>query len=125
MKTLKYQLIAIFSLAFCFAQAQSPTVGEVLTASDGTTGVVFYVSPDGNTFWLAAMNDLPGTYQWGPIGDVAGLENYESANDAISLFAVSATSACVTIGDDILSVIAITPAPVFDAYSVALTTPVV
>lgn len=83
MKTLKYQLIAILSLAFCIAQAQSPTVGEVLTASDGTTGVVFYVSPDGNTFWLAAMNDLPGTYQWGPIGDVAGLENYESANDAI------------------------------------------
>ncbi len=83
MKTLKYQLIALLSLAFCIAQAQSPAIGEMLTASDGTTGVVFYVSPDGNTFWLAAMNDLPGTYQWGPIGDVAGLENYESANDAI------------------------------------------
>lgn len=83
MKTLKYQLIAILSLAFCIAQAQSPAIGEVLTASDGTAGVVFYVSPDGNTCWMAAMNDLDGTYQWGPIGDVAGLENYESANDAI------------------------------------------
>lgn len=83
MKTLKYQLIAIFSLAFCFAQAQSPAIGEVLTASDGTAGVVFYVSPDGNTCWMAAMNDLDGTYQWGPYGDIPELENYNSANDEI------------------------------------------
>lgn len=83
MKTLKYQLIAIFSLAFCFAQAQSPVIGEVLTASDGTAGVVFYISPDGNTFWMAAMNDLDGTYQWGPYGDIPDLENYNSANDEI------------------------------------------
>ena len=83
MKTLKYQLIAIFSLAFCFAQAQSPVSGEVLTASDGTAGVVFYISPDGNTFWMAAMNDLDGTYQWGPYGDIPDLENYNSANDEI------------------------------------------
>ena len=83
MKTLKYQLIAIFSLAFCFAQAQSPVIGEVLTASDGTAGVVFYISPDGNTFWMAAMNDLDGTYQWGPYGDIPELENYNSANDEI------------------------------------------
>ena len=83
MKTLKYQLIAILSLAFCIAQAQSPAIGEVLTASDGTAGVVFYVSPDGNTCWMAAMNDLDGTYQWGPYGDIPELENYNSANDEI------------------------------------------
>ncbi len=83
MKTMKYQLIAILSFAFCFVQAQSPKIGDVLSSPDGISGVVFYVSPDGNTYWLAAMNDLPETYQWGPIGDIAGLENYESTNDAI------------------------------------------
>ena len=83
MKTIKYLLATFLSIAFCLVKAQSPTIGQVLDSPDGTPGVVFYVSPDGNTYWLAAMNDLPGTYQWGPYGDIPELENFNSANDEI------------------------------------------
>ena len=49
----------------------------------------------------------------------------ESTNDAISLFAVSVTVECGTMGEESVSVIAMTFAPVFETYSVALTIVVV
>lgn len=50
-------------------------VGDVLTAPDGQKGVVFYVSPDDNSYWLVALNDLPQQYSWGPDTDIPNLDN--------------------------------------------------
>ena len=83
MRTLRYLLASVFSIIISLSQAQSHTIGEFVTAPDGTPGVVFYVAPDGSTYWLVALNDLPGTYRWGPHGDLPELENFDVATDDI------------------------------------------
>ena len=50
-------------------------LGDVVVAPNGQKGVVFYVSPEDNSYWLAALNDLPGEYVWGPGEDLPELNN--------------------------------------------------
>lgn len=50
-------------------------IGDVITAPGGQTGIVFYVSPDDGSYWLAALNDLPESYSWGNDEDIPGLDN--------------------------------------------------
>ena len=69
-------------------QAQPPTIGEVVTAPDGQQGVVFYVNPDDNSYWLAAMDDLSSDYQWGLANDLPDLDNYNENNQYVTLHGV-------------------------------------
>lgn len=60
--------------------------GEVVTNSDGSKGLVFWVSPDGKYGWMLAMEDVPGVFQWGDTVDLADLDNvtsYLSYNDTL------------------------------------------
>ena len=50
-------------------------LGDVVVAPDGQKGVVFYVSPEDNSYWLTALNDLPESYAWGPDEDLPELSN--------------------------------------------------
>ena len=58
----------LFCLFFCAGlawtlSAQRHRVGEIYTFADGSQGVVYYIDPeDPNHGWVAALDDLPGTY---------------------------------------------------------------
>ena len=69
-------------------QAQSPIIGEVVTAPDGQQGVVFYVDPDNGAYWLAAMDDLTSSYPWGPGNDIPDLYNYNENDQYVVLHGV-------------------------------------
>ena len=69
-------------------QAQTPMIGEVVTAPDGQRGVVFYVAPDDGSYWLAALNDLSSNYQWGFENDLPDLDNYNESNQFVVLHGV-------------------------------------
>ena len=69
-------------------QPQSHHIGEVVTTPNGQRGVVFYTSPDDDSYWLVAMNDLPDTYQWGRETDIASLNNYNAYNQFVVLHGV-------------------------------------
>ena len=69
-------------------QAQAPTIGEIVTTPSGQRGVVFYVDPDNGSYWLAAMNDLSSTYQWGLANDLPSLDNYNENDQYVTLHGV-------------------------------------
>ena len=69
-------------------QAQTPTIGEVVTTSGGQQGIVFYVSPDDDSYWLVALNDLQATYPWGSETDIPALENYNNSDQFVVLHGV-------------------------------------
>ena len=69
-------------------QPQSHHIGEVVTTPNGQRGIVFYTSPEDNTNWLVALNDLPDTYQWGPETDIPSLNNYNAQNQFVVLHGV-------------------------------------
>ena len=69
-------------------QAQTPTIGEIITTPGGQRGVVFYVDPDDGSYWLAAMNDLSSTYQWGVTNDIPGLNNYNENDQFVVLHGI-------------------------------------
>lgn len=50
-------------------------IGDVITTASGQKGIVFYVSPDDGSYWLTALNDLPGRYSWGNNQDITELDN--------------------------------------------------
>ncbi len=55
------------------------SIGDVVTAPGGQKGVVFYISPDDGSYWLAALNDLQQQYSWGSNQDIPNLDNqYDS-----------------------------------------------
>ena len=62
---------------FSVAKSRRQQIGDVVTTAGGQTGVVFYVAPDSDEYWLTALNDLPAKYAWGDNNDIADLENYE------------------------------------------------
>ncbi len=62
---------------FSVAKSRRQQIGDVVTTAGGQTGVVFYVAPDSDEYWLTALNDLPTKYAWGDNSDIADLENYE------------------------------------------------
>ena len=62
---------------FSVAKSRRQQIGDVVTTAGGQTGVVFYVAPDSDEYWLTALNDLPAKHAWGDNSDIADLENYE------------------------------------------------
>ncbi|MDR1755852.1 MAG: PKD domain-containing protein [Culturomica sp.] len=57
-----------------FLPAQEPEIGDVITLKNGDKGVVFWLFPDGTGGWATALTDMPGTYEWGPVGvEIPGL----------------------------------------------------
>ena len=69
-------------------QAQSHHIGDIVTTANGQRGVVFYTSPEDDSYWLVAMNDLPNTYKWGPETDIADLINYNANDQFVALHGV-------------------------------------
>ena len=69
-------------------QAPSYHIGEIVTTPSGQKGVVFYISPEDDSYWLVAMNDLTGTYKWGPETDIADLVNYNPNDQFVALHGV-------------------------------------
>lgn len=63
-------------------------IGELVTAPGGQKGVVFYVSPEDGSYWLAALNDLSSTYIWGPSTNIASLVNYNENDQYVRLHGV-------------------------------------
>lgn len=49
-------------------------IGDMITNSDGSQGVLFYISPDQTEGWMVALNDASSSISWG-YGDVPGLDN--------------------------------------------------
>ena len=54
------------------------SVGSVITNADGSRGVVFWQSPDGDDFLMVALEDVSEGCTWGPDQDTP-LENWPSA----------------------------------------------
>ena len=54
------------------------SVGSVITNADGSRGVVFWQSPDGDEFLMVALEDVSEGCQWGPNEDTP-LEDWPSA----------------------------------------------
>lgn len=50
-------------------------IGDLVTAPGGQQGIIYHVSPDDQSYWLVALNDLPQQYPWGPNIDLPELEN--------------------------------------------------
>ncbi len=69
-------------------QNQSHHIGEIVTTPSGQRGVAFYTSPEDDSYWLVAMNDLPNTYKWGPETDIADLINYNPNDQFVALHGV-------------------------------------
>lgn len=61
---------------FSIAKRDSHHIGDVVTTVGGQKGIVFYVSPTDDTYWLVALDDLPEKYRWGDNHDIADLDNY-------------------------------------------------
>ena len=62
-------MVAVGSL-----HAQTYNIGDIITNSDGSKGVVFYVAADHTSGWMVALNDLP-THNWGLSNDIASIPN--------------------------------------------------
>ncbi|MBQ3710706.1 MAG: T9SS type A sorting domain-containing protein [Bacteroidales bacterium] len=61
---------------FSIAKRNSHHIGDVVVTAGGQKGIVFYVSPEDDSYWLVALNDLSQKYAWGNEQDIAGLDNY-------------------------------------------------
>ena len=59
--------------------SQSHYIGEILTAPDGQEGIVFYVAPNDEDYWMVALNDLPQPYKWGDLTDIPDLDNQDDS----------------------------------------------
>ncbi len=55
------------------------SVGSIITNADGSRGVVFWQSPDGDETLLVALNDVSEGCTWGPNQNVEPLEDWLSA----------------------------------------------
>ena len=53
-----------------------PSMGGVVTNSDGSKGVVFYVDPSGTWGSMVALEDASDGCSWGDIGDIYAMHNY-------------------------------------------------
>lgn len=58
--------------------AQALRVGDLVTAQDGTQGIVYYLNPDGSGGWIVALFDASvGDCRWGTTSDVPELDNQD------------------------------------------------
>lgn len=63
---------------FSIAKRDRHLIGDVVNTEGGQKGIVYYVSPEDDSYWLVALNDLPQQYAWGGNQDLAELQNYEN-----------------------------------------------
>jgi len=63
---------------FSIAKRDRHLIGDVVVTEGGQKGIVYYVSPEDDSYWLVALNDLPQPYAWGGNQDIADLQNYEN-----------------------------------------------
>lgn len=86
MKTIKHQRFmrygkrlffefAFFVLTFQLLNAQTYQVGNLITNSDGSQGIVFFVHPDGSSGWMVALTDASTGCAWGTNTDISTLTN--------------------------------------------------
>lgn len=55
--------------------AQTNKVGDLIINSDGSSGIVFFVHPDGSGGWMMALNDVSTGCEWGLYNDIPSLNN--------------------------------------------------
>lgn len=68
--------IVLLILGLASVYGQERKIGDVITNSDGSRGVVFWVSPDGKKGWMIAMHDLSPKASWcQPGGNVPDLDD--------------------------------------------------
>ena len=72
--------LMVLTIAFFSSLGQTYHVGDLYTAQDGTSGIVFYTFPDGSGGWAVALNDASLGCQWGTNTDVSGLTNSNPTN---------------------------------------------
>ncbi len=71
---MKKWLSILFFLSTFFT-ASAYKYGDVVTNSDGSKGLVFWLSPDASYGWMVALEDAPVTAQWGDTVDIPEVEN--------------------------------------------------
>lgn len=74
MKRIFNIFLFLFMVATRSLYAQAYSIGDIITNSDGSKGVVFYVTADRTDGWMVALNDL-STHNWGLPNDVASIPN--------------------------------------------------
>ena len=72
-------IIGLLTAMGLSVHSQSHYIGEILTAPDGQEGIVFYVAPNGEDYWMVALNDLPQPYKWGDLTDIPDLDNQDDS----------------------------------------------
>lgn len=71
-------IVAFISwLGIAFSHAQAYHLGDVVMNPDGSRGIVFYINPEQNGGWIAALDDASASCQWGADGDIPDLTNHE------------------------------------------------
>lgn len=81
--------IGVRAIKTChFTHSPSHQIGEIVTAPNGQPGVVYYISPEDDSYWLVAMDDLPNEYPWGPSTDIADLTDYNDNDQFVTLHAI-------------------------------------
>ncbi len=63
---------------FSIAKRERHLIGDVVITGGGQKGIVYYVSPEDDSYWLVALNDIPQKYAWGSNQDLTELQNYEN-----------------------------------------------
>ena len=74
MKRISHIFLFLFIVALGSLYAQTYSIGDIITNSDGSKGVVFYVTEDRADGWMVALNDL-STHNWGLSSDIASIPN--------------------------------------------------
>lgn len=85
--------IVLLILSLISVYGQERRIGDVITNSDGSRGVVFWMSPDGKKGWMVAMHDLSPKVPWcQPQGNVPDLEDTGYTGYATLLKALADTA---------------------------------
>ena len=81
MKQFLFIIITIFA-APALIFAQNFKIGDLITNSDGSKGIVFYVNADRTDGWMIALSDLQ-TNNWGLSDDIMTINNINLPNQLL------------------------------------------
>lgn len=70
----KIVIVTFLMFLYGLVVAQTYHIGDLYTAQDGSQGIVFFITPEGDG-WVVALNDASSGCQWGSETDVPGLVN--------------------------------------------------
>ncbi len=79
MRILKYLFFgfALYGLFYQSLTAQTYQVGNLITNSDGSQGIVFFLNPDRSGGWMVALTDVSSGCAWGTANDILTLTNID------------------------------------------------